>query len=61
VLVVGVLVIARAVTRSASWSAVETGLVWKLTLLTHLTLLAGLGLWFVGPAVTAARASRATR
>jgi len=57
VLVVGVLVIARAVTRSASWSAADTGLVRKLTLLVHLQLLAGLGLWFVSPAVTAARAS----
>ncbi|WP_411281497.1 hypothetical protein [Gemmatimonas sp.] len=55
VLIVGVLVIARAISRSATWSEADTGLVRKLTLLVHLQLLAGLGLWFVSPAVTAAR------
>lgn len=57
VLIVGVLVIARAISRSATWSDADTGLVRKLTLLVHLQLLAGLGLWFVSPAVAAARAS----
>ncbi len=57
VLVVGVLVIVRAVRRSATWSEADTGLVRKLTLLVHLQLLAGLGLWFVSPAVAAARGS----
>lgn len=57
VLIVGVLVIARAVSRSATWSDADTGLVRKLTLLVHLQLLAGLGLWMVSPAVAAARAS----
>lgn len=57
VLLVGVLVIARAATRSATWAEADTGLVRKLTLLVHLQLLAGLGLWFVSPAVAAARVS----
>ncbi|WP_373060065.1 hypothetical protein [Gemmatimonas sp.] len=57
VLIVGVLVLARALSRSATWSAAETGLVRKLTLLVHLQLLAGLGLWFVSPTVAAARGS----
>lgn len=60
VLIVGVLVIARAISRSATWSEADTGLVRKLTLLVHLQLLAGLGLWFVSPAVAAARASMST-
>ena len=60
VLVVGALVIARAVGRSATWSDSETGLVRKLTLLVHLQLLAGLGLWFMSPAVAAARGSMST-
>ena len=59
VLVVGALVIARAVGRSATWSDAETGLVRKLTLLVHLQLLAGLGLWLMSPAV-AARGSMST-
>ena len=57
VLVVGGLVIARAISRQATWSDADTGVVRKLTLLVHLQLLAGLGLWFVSPAVAAARAS----
>jgi hypothetical protein len=57
VLLVGGLVIVRALGRSATWSAAETTLVRRLTLLVHLQLLAGLGLWFVSPAVSAARAS----
>ena len=57
VLLVGVLVIVRALGRSATWSDADTGLVRRLTLLVHLQLLAGLGLWFVSPAVTAARSS----
>jgi len=57
VLIVGVLVLARAISRSATWSEADTGLVRKLTLLVHLQLLAGLGLWFVSPAVASARAS----
>lgn len=60
VLVVGALVIARAVGRSATWSDAETGLVRKLTLLVHLQLLAGLGLWFMSPTVAAARGSMST-
>jgi hypothetical protein len=57
VLLVGGLVIVRALGRSATWSAAETTLVRRLTLLVHLQLLAGLGLWFVSPAVSAARAA----
>jgi len=57
VLVVGGLVIARAISRQATWSDADTSVVRKLTLLVHLQLLAGLGLWFVSPAVAAARAS----
>ncbi|WP_396202106.1 hypothetical protein [Gemmatimonas sp.] len=57
VLIVGVLVLSRAGSRRATWSEADTGLVQKLTLLVHLQLLAGLGLWFVSPAVAAARAS----
>ncbi len=57
VLIVGVLVLARAATRSATWSESDTGLVRKLTLLVHLQLLAGLSLWVVSPAVAAARVS----
>jgi hypothetical protein len=57
VLVVGGLVIARAISRQATWSDADTGLVRRLTLLVHLQLVAGLGLWFVSPAVAAARAS----
>ncbi len=57
VLLVGGLVIVRALGRSATWSATETTLVRRLTLLVHLQLLAGLGLWFVSPAVSTARAS----
>lgn len=57
VLIVGGLVIARAVGRSATWSDSETGLVRKLTLLVHLQLLAGIGLWLVSPGVAAARGS----
>jgi hypothetical protein len=57
VLLLGGFVIVRAIGRSATWSDAETGLVRKLTLLVHLQLLAGLGLWFVSPAVAAARAS----
>ncbi|QJR36075.1 hypothetical protein [Gemmatimonas groenlandica] len=60
VLIVGVLVLSRAGSRSATWSEADTGLVRKLTLLVHLQLLAGLGLWFVSPAVAAARASMST-
>lgn len=57
VLIVGGLVIARAVGRRATWSDSETGLVRKLTLLVHLQLLAGIGLWLVSPSVAAARGS----
>ncbi len=57
VLLIGGLAIVRAVSRSATWSDVDTGVVRRLTLLVHLQLLAGLGLWFVSPAVTAARGS----
>ena len=57
VLLLGGFVIVRAIGRSATWSDAETGLVRKLTLLVHLQLLAGLGLWFVSPAVAAARAA----
>ncbi|MEY4956865.1 MAG: hypothetical protein RL409_1122 [Gemmatimonadota bacterium] len=57
VLIVGVLILSRAGSRRATWSDADTGLVQKLTLLVHLQLLAGLGLWFVSPAVAAARAS----
>ena len=57
VLIVGVLILSRAGSRRATWSEADTGLVQKLTLLVHLQLLAGLGLWFVSPAVAAARAS----
>ena len=55
--IVGVLILSRAGSRRATWSEADTGLVQKLTLLVHLQLLAGLGLWFVSPAVAAARAS----
>lgn len=57
VLIVGVLVIARAVGRRATWSEADTGLVRKLTLLVHLQLLAGIGLWLHSPGVAAARGS----
>ena len=57
VLIVGGLVIARAVGRRATWSEADTGLVRKLTLLVHLQLLAGIGLWLVSPSVAAARGS----
>ncbi len=57
VLVVGVLVLVRALSRSATWSDSDTGLVRKFTLVVHLQLLAGLGLYFVSPAVAAARTS----
>jgi hypothetical protein len=57
VLMLGGFVILRAIGRSATWSDAETGLVRRLTLLVHLQLLAGLGLWFVSPSVAAARAS----
>lgn len=57
VLIVGVLVIARAISRRATWSEADTGLVRKLTLLVHLQLLAGIGLWLVSPGVAAARGS----
>lgn len=57
VLLLGGFVIVRAIGRSATWSDAETGLVQKLTLLVHLQLLAGLGLWFMRPEVAAARAS----
>jgi len=60
VLIVGVLILSRAGSRRATWSEADTGLVQKLTLLVHLQLLAGLGLWFVSPAVAAARASMST-
>jgi hypothetical protein len=60
VLIVGVLVLARAGRGSTTWSEADTGLVRKLTLLVHLQLLAGIGLWFVSPAVAAARASMST-
>ena len=57
VLIVGVLVLARAISRSATWSEADTGLVRKLTLLVHLQLLAGIGLWVISPSVAAARGS----
>jgi hypothetical protein len=57
VLLLGGFVILRAIGRSATWSDADTGLVRRLTLLVHLQLVAGLGLWFVSPAVAAARAS----
>ena len=57
VLFMGGFVIVRAIGRSTTWKDAETGLVRRLTLLVHLQLLAGLGLWFISPAVTAARAS----
>lgn len=55
VLVVGLLVIVKAVTAKSSWGDAETSWVRRLTVLAHLQLVAGLTLWFVSPAVSAAR------
>lgn len=59
VLLIGGLVLARALTRSATWADADTGLVRRFTLVVHLQLVAGLGLYFMSPAVAAARASMA--
>lgn len=57
VLVVGPFVLVRAFTQQRTWSDGDTGWVRRLTLLVHLQLLAGLGLWFTSPTVAQARAS----
>jgi uncharacterized membrane protein len=57
VLIVGGLVLVRALTRSSSWSDADTGLVRTFTLSVHLQLVAGLALWFISPTVSVARAA----
>jgi uncharacterized membrane protein len=57
VLTTGLFVVYRALTAQQTWGDGDTGWVRRLTLFVHLQLLAGLVLWFVSPAVAAARAN----
>jgi hypothetical protein len=57
VLATGIFVLVRAATQQQTWSDADTSWVRRLTLLVHLQLLAGLGLWFTSPTVAQARAS----
>jgi uncharacterized membrane protein len=57
VLATGLFVLLRAFTKQQTWSDGDTSWVRRLTLLVHLQLLAGLGLWFTSPSVAQARAS----
>jgi uncharacterized membrane protein len=60
VLGVGAFVVVRGATGRATWGAGDRAWVKRLVLLVHLQLVAGLVLWFVSPAVQAARASMGT-
>ena len=57
VLATALLVIVKALTAKATWGDAETSWVRRLTILAHLQLVAGLTLWFVSPAVGAARSA----
>lgn len=57
VLGTGFFVLVKALGARATWSVPETAWVRRLTLLVHLQLVAGLALWIVSPAVSAARSA----
>jgi len=55
VLATALLVLVKALTARTTWGDAETSWVRRLTVLAHLQLVAGLTLWFVSPAIAAAR------
>jgi hypothetical protein len=57
VLGVGAYVVVRGASARGGWSAGDSAWVKRLVLAVHLQLVAGVALWFVSPAVQAARAS----
>lgn len=60
VLAVGAYLVVRGATARGGWGDADSTWMRRLVLCTHLQLLAGLGLWFLSPAVAAARASMGT-